>query len=75
VANKLVIDPGVLIQLHALIKARDEAERQAAEPLPPLVKAFWEAQEPITPPWRAVESAEERKAREEATERGYWAGL
>jgi hypothetical protein len=71
--NKLIIDPETRERIRGALAARAEAERRAAEPLHPKVKAFWEAQERIIPPWE-IESAQERKERDEASGRGCWTG-
>jgi hypothetical protein len=76
----IFIDPRLLAELHAEIAARELARNTPGketvtpvDPLPPLVKKFWEHQEPIIPPWR-LESAMERKERDEAQSRGCWTG-
>ena len=69
---KLIITPEILA-LQAECKALEMRKEQKPEPLQPLVKAFWEHEEQITPPWRS-ESSEERVQRDEAQNRGCWTG-
>jgi hypothetical protein len=66
--GKLIITPEILA-LQAERKALEMRKEQKPEPLPPLVKAFWEHQEADTPPWR-MESSEERERREELESAG-----
>jgi hypothetical protein len=66
--GKLIITPEILA-LQAQRKALEMRKEQKPEPLPPLVKWFWEHEEQITPPWRS-ESSEERERREELESAG-----
>ena len=66
--GKLIITPEILA-LQAERKALEMRKEQQPEPLPPLVKAFWEHQEADIPPWR-MESSEERERREELESAG-----
>jgi hypothetical protein len=66
--GKLIITPEILA-LQAERKAREAAKEPKPEPLPPMVKAFWEHEEADVPPWR-MESCEERERREELESAG-----
>ena len=55
--------------LQAERKALEMRKEQKPEPLPLLVKAFWEHEERDTPPCR-VESSEDRQQREEMEKAG-----
>ena len=75
-ANKLIIDPEALRKVRAAIAALEDkpVEKPAAiEPMPAMVRAFWEHQERILQPWE-LESREELEEREEAADRGAWTG-
>jgi hypothetical protein len=86
VANKLIIDPAARERIRAALEALDRKEQTKSEelaqgqvkptidPVPAKVAAFWNAPEPWIPPWRPIESAEERAQREAAQNRGCWTG-
>jgi hypothetical protein len=71
--GKLIIDPQKLAEIRAAIDALDQPTLPGDE-LPPKVAAFWNAPEPWIPPWRPIESAEEREQRDVAQNRGCWTG-
>jgi hypothetical protein len=71
--GKLVIDPQKLAEIRAAIDALHQ-HKPPADELPPKVAAFWNAPEPWIPPWRHLESAEEREERHQAQQRGTWTG-
>jgi hypothetical protein len=71
--GKLIIDPQKLAEIRAAIDALDQPTLPGGE-LPAKVAAFWNAPEPWIPPWRPIESAEERAQRDEAQSRGCWSG-
>ena len=69
--GKLIITPEIL----ALQAEREALEkRKEQDRVPPRVAAFWFAEEATIPPWRPIESAEEREQRDEAQSRGCWPG-
>ena len=70
--GKLIITPEILA-LQAERQALEAAQKESDD-LAPKVAAFWNAPEPWIPPWRPIESAEEREQREEAQSRGGWTG-
>jgi hypothetical protein len=79
--SKLIIDPELLRQIGAKADALP-ALAPPGDPnnnpdlddvMPPRVAAFWNHQEPDTPPWR-LESASEYAQREESQGRGCWTG-
>jgi hypothetical protein len=80
VANKLIIDPAARERIRAALEALDRQElaqeqvKPTIDPVPAKVAAFWNAPEPWIPPWRPIESAEERAQREAAQSRGCWTG-
>lgn len=79
-ANKLIIDPAARERIRAALEALDRQElaqeqvKPTIDPVPAKVAAFWNAPEPWIPPWRPIESAEERAQREAAQSRGCWTG-
>jgi hypothetical protein len=70
--GKLIIDPQKLAEIRAAIDALDSPS--AADELPAKVAAFWNVPEPWIPPWRHIETAEEREERHQAHQRGTWTG-
>jgi hypothetical protein len=86
VANKLIIDPAERERIRAALETLDRQEQTKSEeltrghfkptidPVPAKVAAFWNTPEPWIPPWRPIESAEEREQRDAAQSRGCWTG-
>jgi hypothetical protein len=85
VRNRLIIDPAARERIREALEALDRQEQTKSEerdhgrvkptidPVPAKVAAFWNAPEPWIPLWRPIESAEERKQRDEVQSRGCWA--